>query len=128
MVQVERRHLSGSTDGKPIKLTANSSPGDLIHTATSSSMPGVGGVWDEVHAYVNIPTSTGKRTTIYFEVGGVAVPDDSCQADLPSASGLRYVIPGLIFQNGAELRAYYVTQGSAGDPPTITGYVNRITN
>lgn len=131
MVEVERYNLSGSTDGKPIKLTATSSPGDLIHTATASDMPGAGGVWDEIHVFLTVPTLSGKKTSVQFEIGGVAVPDDNCLVNPPSASGLRRVMPGLILQNGAQIRAYYTTAGSVlsqGDPPVVVGFINRITN
>lgn len=121
-----RMNLSGSVDGKPIKIAANSSPGTLIHTATSSSTPGAGGVWDEVWiwCYNSSVVTTSGLPLIRLQFGGTTDPDNKVEQPILMGAGNWILCNGLIIQNSLVIRAY------AASPNTyiVSGYVNRITN
>lgn len=111
--------LSGSTQGKAIKVAATSSSGTTIHaTGTSSS------IIDEVWLYAYNSATGNVLLTVQY--GGTATPDDDIKITLPSQSGLTLVVPGLILTGtGAAantVRAYADTTNVV----TISGYVNRI--
>ena len=116
MATYSKRLLSGSTDGKGIKVVATATPGTLIHTAVAS-LTDFDEVW--VWAY-NGHTGTLALT---IEFGGVAVPDNNIIVTLASKSGLVPIIPGLILQNGAIVRAF----AASGNLIVLSGFVNRIT-
>lgn len=111
--------LSGSTDGKPIKVVATASSGTTIHsTGTSAS------VVDEIWLYAYNDSAAAQLLTIQF--GGTTAVDDDIKIIIPSQSGLTLVVPGLILTgNGSTastVRAYAATTNVV----TISGYVNRI--
>lgn len=111
-----KKILSGSTNGKQIKVSQGATPGTLIHTAVAGSSD-----IDEVWLYaVNSGTAAVKLT---IEWGGVASPDDSVEVVIPGESGLFQVIPGLPMQNSLEIRAFAGTV----DVIMISGFANRIT-
>lgn len=111
--------LSGSTDGKAIKVAATATAGTTIHTGSSTAT-----TLDEVWIYaVNTSASNVKLTV---EWGGVASPDDHIEYTVPAENGLYLVIPGLILKGNATpliVRAFAATANVI----TLTGYVNRIT-
>lgn len=111
--------LSGSTQGKAIKVAATSSTGTTIHaTGTSSS------IIDEVWLYAYNSSSGPITLTIQF--GGTTAVDNDIKIDLPATSGLTLVVPGLILTGtGAAANTVYAYAGTA-DVITISGYVNRI--
>lgn len=121
-ISVSRIALSGSTNGKGIKVVSNSSPGFLIHTATSSSTPGAGGIWDEVWMWVYNSYVQDEQITIQF--GGATSPDQSIIQTMIRAQGVVLVVPGLLLQNGATVKAY----SNDSSVCVVTGFVNRITN
>jgi hypothetical protein len=108
--------LSGSTDGRGIKVVATTSPGTTIHTATSSTTTG----WDEVWLYAYNSDTVSRLLTI--QQGGTTSPDDDIKVTIPPQSGLVLVVSGLILQNSSVVRAY----AAAANVITIQGYVNRI--
>ena len=80
----EKRKLSGSTNGKMIKVVATATPGTTIHTATSTS-----GEMDEITLYaVNSDTSAIKLTV---EFGGTTSPDDTIELTIPPEIGRAHV-------------------------------------
>lgn len=111
--------LSGSTQGKGIKVAATASTGTTIHaTGTSSS------VIDEVWLYA-YNSSTGP-ITLTIQYGGTTAVDNDIKIDLPATSGLTLVVPGLILTGtGAAANTVYAYAGTA-NVVTISGYVNRI--
>ena len=112
----QKRKLSGSTDGRGIKVTAGSSPGTPIHTALSSV---AANEWDEVFIEaVNTHTSDVKLTV---EWGGTDSPDDLIEVTIPAERGFTEVIPGHMLQNGALVRAF----ASEPDVIVLHGFVNR---
>ena len=106
--------LSGSTDGRGVKVVATASSGTTIHTANASAT-------DEIWLYAYNSDSSSRLLTIQY--GGTSSPDDDIKITLQPQVGLILVIPGLILTNSSVVRAY----ASAANVITISGYVNRIT-
>jgi len=107
--------LSGSTNGRQIKVAATATPGTTIHTATNTA-----GQMDEVWLWaVNSDTSNRKLTV---ELGGTTSPDDTIEVTIPAESGLVLVVPGLVLNGGVAIRAFAAT----ADVVLISGFVNRI--
>ena len=107
--------LSGSTNGKGVKVVATATAGTTIHTAVAgtSSM-------DEIWIYaVNSSAAVVKLT---LEWGEVTAPDGNIELTIPSESGLVLVAPGLLLQNSLVVKAFAATANVI----LIHGYVNRI--
>jgi hypothetical protein len=106
--------LSGSTDGKAIKVAATASAGDTIHTAHATAL-------DEIWIYAyNGHTTTVELT---LQVGGTTSPDNDIKVTLASKTGHILVLAGLILTNSLVLKAYAATTNVV----TLQGFVNRIT-
>lgn len=116
MATFEKIALSGSTNGKGIKVVATGTPGTTIHTAVSGTDD-----WDEVWLYAYNNDGSNRQLTIEF--GGVNVPDNIITVTITYKAGLVPVIPGLILQNGQVISAF----ADAANVVTLTGFVNRIT-
>lgn len=112
MATFSKQLLSGSTDGKAIKLAATATPGTLIHTAHATAK-------DEVWLYAT-NTDTAVRT-LTIEFGGTAV-DDTVVLSIPSKSGWTLVVPGYVLTNSLVIRGF----ADVADKINIQGYVNRI--
>ena len=108
--------LSGSTNGRPIKISQTATSGNTIHTAVSGASD-----IDEIYLYACNTSTSAVLLTIEF--GGVLSPDDHIQFSIPGESGLYTVIPGLPLQNSLVIKAFAATTNRL----TISGYVNRIT-
>lgn len=119
MATAVKRKLSGSTDGKAIKVAATSSTGTTIHTAIAGT---TAGTFDEIWLYAYNSHTADVVLTIEF--GGTTAPDQNIVATIASKSGLILVVPGLILQNGAVVTAFAGTTNVV----TITGFVNSITD
>lgn len=115
MATYSKQKLSASTNGKQIKVAATATPGTLIHTAQS----GTSG-WDEVWLYVFNSDASSRKVTI--EWGEATSPDGLIEMFIAPESGYVLMIPGLIIQNGLEVRAF----ASSANLVMINGYVNRI--
>ena len=116
MATFTKQKLSGSTNGKGIKIVATSTLGDTIHTAVSGTSD-----FDEIWIYAFNSDSVSRKLTI--EWGGASVPDDNIIGSIPSLSGLQLIIPGLLLQNGLVVTAF----AEVTNVITITGFINRIT-
>lgn len=114
----QKIELSGSTDGRMIKVAATGTPGTAVHTATSSTSAGV---YDEIWLYAVNSDSTARKLTI--EYGGVASPDDLIEQTIPAESGLVLILPGFILQNSLLVKAFCATANVV----MVGGWVNRIT-
>jgi hypothetical protein len=119
MAVFTKQLLSGSTQGKAIKVAATASTGTTIHaTGTSSS------VIDEVWLYA-YNSSTGP-VTLTIQYGGTTAVDNDIKIDIPPTSGLTLIVPGLILTGtGSAANTVYAYAGTT-NVITITGYVNRI--
>lgn len=120
MATFTKHLLSGSTGGRPIKVTATATAGTTIHaTGTSSS------IQDEVWLYANNTTTSTIELTI--ELGSTTSPDDLIIVQIPAKSGLSLIAPGLLLTgDGTTARTIRAFAGTANSI-NITGYVNRIT-
>lgn len=111
---ISRQLLSGSTNGRGVKVAATATPGTLIHTAHATAL-------DEVWLWcVNSDTSVRKLTV---EFGGTTSPDDLIEVAIPAESGLVLVLPGLTVTGGVAVRAFAATANVLN----VMGHVNRLT-
>lgn len=119
MATFTKTKLSGSTNGRGIKVAATSSPGTTIHqTGTSSS------VLDEVWLYAYNSSSSGVLLTVQW--GGTTSPDDEIKVTVPAQAGVALVVPGLIV-NGTGAAALTVAAfAGTTNVIVVTGFVNRI--
>lgn len=114
MATYSRVKLSGSTDGRMIKVAATSTPGTTLHTAHATAQ-------DEVHLWaVNSDTSERKLT---IEFGGTSSPDDLIEITLPPESGLIPICPGLTLTNSLVVKAF----AASANVVMCGGFINRIT-
>lgn len=112
----KKRKLSASTNGRGLKVGATTTPGTLIHTSLES----VGAnEWDEVFLYAVNTSANAVKLTI--EWGSTSSPDDRIVLTIPPESGLTQVVPGLVLQGTAAIRAFAATTNVV----TLHGYVNR---
>lgn len=117
--QAFKRKLSGSTDGKAIKVVQTATAGDIIHTAVAGT---TAGTFDEIWLWAY--NGHTENVTLTLEFGGVDVPDQNIIVTIPYKSGLVPVVPGLILQNGMVVAAF----ANVANVVTITGFVNAITD
>jgi len=119
MATAVKRKLSGSTDGRMVKVAATATPGTTIHTAVAGT---TAGTFDEIWLWaVNSDTVVRKLT---IEFGGVAAPDDTLEVSVAAEAGLMLVVPGLILQNGLVVKAF----AAAANVVLVAGFVNAITD
>lgn len=114
MATYSKEKLSGSTDGRLIKVGQTSTPGTAIHTAHATDK-------DELWLYAVNTDTTARKLTIEF--GGVASPDDLIEITIQPEAGLVLVVPGLILTNSLLVKAFCATANVV----LVGGYVNRIT-
>lgn len=113
MATYAKLKLSGSTDGKGIKVVQTATAGDTIHTAHATDL-------DEIWLYcVNSSASTVKLT---LEWGEATAPDGNIEVSIPGESGLYLVVPGLLLTNSLVVKAFAATANVL----VIHGFVNRI--
>lgn len=111
--------LSGSTQGRGIKVVQTATPGTTIHATGTSST-----IIDEVWLYA-INTS-GSSVKLTIEYGGTTSPDDTIEVGITAESGLALIAPGLILTGtGAAANTIRAFAGTA-NVVSIFGYVNRI--
>ena len=115
MAVISKVLLSGSTQGKGIKVVETATAGTTIHTAVSGTTD-----LDEVWLWaVNSDTSPRKLT---LEWGEATAPDGNIEVTIPAEDGLVLVAPGLLLQNGLVVKAF----AAAANVVIIHGYVNRM--
>lgn len=114
MATAKLRKLSGSTDGRDIKVVATGDPGTTIHTAVAGT---TAGTFDQIWLYAVNSDSVARLLTIEF--GGNSNPDDYVQVSIPSQSGMQLILPGFILQNGMVVKAF----AAAANVVTVGGYV-----
>ena len=108
--------LSGSTNGKAIKVAATSTAGTTIHTAVSGTSS-----LDEVWLYAHNSSAAAVKLTL--EWGEATAPDGNIEITVAAeGGGLVLIAPGLLLQNSLVIKAFAATTNVI----TITGYVNRI--
>ena len=112
----QKRKLSGSADGRGIKVAATITPGSLVHTASSSV---AANEWDEI--FIQAVNTSDAAVKLTVEWGGTDSPGDLIEVTVPAESGFTEVIPGHVLQNGALVRAF----AAQADVIILHGYVNR---
>jgi len=112
--------LSGSTDGKMVKVVATTTAGTTIHTGSSTAT-----TFDEVWLYAVNSSASGVKLTI--EWGSTASPDDLIEQTIPAESGLYLVVPGLVIKGNASSALVVRAFAATTNVINIAGYVNRIT-
>lgn len=108
--------LSGSTNGRQIKVAATSSPGTTLHTAVSGTSD-----IDEIWLYAYNSDTVDRELTLQW--GGTTSPDDDVKVTIPAKSGKMLVIAGETLQNSLVVKAY----AAATNVIMVSGFVNRIT-
>jgi hypothetical protein len=119
MATFSKEILSGSTDGRMIKVAATATAGTTLHTGSATAT-----TFDEIWLYAVNSSASAVKLTI--EWGGVTSPDDLIESTIVSESGLVLISAGLIIKGNATplvVRAFAAT----GDVINIAGFVNRIT-
>jgi hypothetical protein len=112
---VSRIPLSGSTDGRAIKVAATASSGTLIHTATTSATD-----CDVITLYAHNSSSSAVNLTLQW--GGTTSPDDSILLSIPAQTGLTLLVPDLVLRNSLVVRAFAGTTNVV----MISGFANRV--
>ena len=116
MATYSKQLLSGSTNGKAIKVAATATAGTTIHTAVSGTSS-IDEVWLYAH---NTSASTVKLT---LEWGEATAPDGNIEINIGAeGTGLVLVAPGIPLQNSLVVKAFAATANVIN----IFGYVNRI--
>ena len=106
--------LSGSTNGKAVKVAATATAGTTIHTAHATAL-------DEIWLYaVNSSASSVKLT---LEWGEATAPDGNIELTVTAESGLVLVCAGLLLTSSLVVKAFAGTANVI----LLHGYVNRIT-
>lgn len=116
MATFSKQLLSGSTNGKAIKVAATATAGTLIHTAASGTS-----TIDEIWLYAHNTSSAAVKLTI--EWGEATAPDGHIEINIGAeGTGMVLVAPGIPLQNSLVVRAFAGTANVIN----IFGYVNRI--
>ena len=119
MATFSKQLLSGSTNGKAVKVAATATAGTTIHTAVSGSSN-----IDEIWIYaVNSSASSVKLT---IEWGEATAPDGNIEVTVLPEAGLVTVIPGLLIKGNATPLVVKAFAGTA-NVICINGFVNQIT-
>jgi hypothetical protein len=106
--------LSGSTDGKAVKVAATATAGTTIHTAHATDL-------DEIWLYAVNSSASGVKLTL--EWGEATAPDGNIELSVAAESGLVLVCAGLLLTNSLVVKAFAGTANVI----LLHGYVNRIT-
>ena len=116
MATFSKQLLSGSTNGKGIKVAATATAGTLIHTAIAGTSS-----IDEVWLYAHNTSASSVKLTL--EWGEATAPDGNIEITIGSeGTGLILIAPGIPLQNGLVVRAFAGTANVLN----VFGYVNRI--
>lgn len=110
--------LSGSTDGRAIKVVATATLGTTIHTGSA-----VAADIDEIWLYAQNSSAAAVKLTI--EWGGVTSPDDLIEVTIAPEDGLVAVVPGLPIKGNATPLVVTAFAASA-NVVMIHGFVNSI--
>lgn len=116
MATYTKLKLSGSTDGKPIKIAATATAGTTVHTAHATAL-------DELWIWLTNTDSSDRTVTVEF--GSVTSPDGLIlkAVTIPANSPPIPVITGQHLTNSLVVGIF----ASAANVVLASGYVNRIT-
>lgn len=112
-MSISKQLLSGSSDGKNIKVAATSTPGTTLHTAHASNT-------DEVWLYAS--NTSASDVVLTLEYGGTTSPDDTIVITIPTQAGPVLIVSGWLLTNALVIKAFAATANVIN----INGFVNRI--
>ena len=115
MATMSKVLLSGSTQGKGIKVGQTATAGDTIHTAVAGTSD-----IDEIWLYAVNSSAAAVKLTLEW---GEDTVDGNIEVTIDAESGLVLVAPGLLLQNNLTVEAFAGTTNVIN----IHGFVNRIT-
>lgn len=116
MATYTKAKLSGSTDGKAIKVTGTNTAGAVtIHTAVSGTTN-----LDEIYLYAQNNDADGETRTLTIEFGGTTDPDNLIILPIPCKAGLVPICDGLMLQNAQVVKAF----ADEANDVQIYGYVH----
>lgn len=105
--------LSGSTDGKQIKVVQTATAGTTIHTADPTAL-------DEIWLYA--VNSSGNPVKLTIEWGEATAPDGNIEQTIPAESGYVSIVQGCLLTNSLVVKAF----ADIASVILINGFVNRI--
>ena len=113
--------LSGSTQGKPIKVVATGTAGTTLHTTGTSAT-----VVDRIH--LEAFNSSAADVVLTIEFGGATAPDQNIVQTITAKTGLTVITPTrrLLLGDGSAgltVKAF----AASGNVVTVLGDVLRIT-
>jgi hypothetical protein len=111
--------LSGSTNGRAIKVAAIATPGTLVH-ATGTSAAIIDELWLNAH------NTSAASVVLTIEFGGTTSPDDTLTLTIPAKSGRTLCIAGEILTGTGAAATNVRAFAATANVVTISGYVNRI--
>lgn len=117
MASFNKLVLGGSTNGRPIAVSATASPGSTIHTGSTTTTD-----FDEVWLYANNIGTADVKLTV--EWGGTST-SEHIEVTIPAESGLVPIAPGLLVKGAATALIIRAFAGT-GSVINISGFVNRI--
>lgn len=120
MATYSRVLLSGSTQGRQIKVVQTSTLGTAIHSTGTSAT-----IIDEIWLWATNSSTAALKLTIEF--GAAASPDDLIEITIPPESGPILVVPGLCLTGSGAAAAVVTAFAASANLVLISGYVNRIT-
>ena len=118
MATFTKKILSGSTDGKAIKVAQTATAGTLIHTGSTTVT-----THDEVWLYAVNASATAIKLTVQW--GGTTAVDNDIELTVQPEAGLVTIAPGLVLQGNSTARVIRAFAATA-DQIVIYGFVNRI--
>lgn len=120
MATLSKITLSGSTDGRMVKVAATATAGTTIHTGSSTAT-----TYDEIWLYAVNSDTTDRKLTI--EWGSVSSPDDLIEYTVKAENGLYLIVPGLVLKGNSSAALVVRAFAATANVISIAGYVNRIT-
>ena len=106
--------LSGDTNGKGILISATSTAGTTVHTATASTT-----AFDEVWLYAHNTNASSVKVTVEWGETGTA---KNTVITIPADSGRFLITDGRLINNSLVVGVFAATTNVI----TISGFVNQI--
>ena len=121
MATFAKQLLSGSTQGRAIKVaaTTSGSAGTTIHTTGSSSS-----VLDELWLYAT--NSSASAVVLTIQWGGTTAVDHEIKLTIPANAGLTLIVPGLPITGTGSAGNTVAAYAGTSNVITISGYIHRI--
>ncbi len=116
MTEVTRVGLSTSNDGEMVLITATSTVGTTVHTATTQTSTSR---YDEVWLFASNSHSAAVDLTIEIDIANTST--SKFKVSIPKDDGLFVVLPGVSVHNGKLITAF----ASVASVINIVGYVEQ---